>query len=451
MMQRLRAPAGVCAWLAVLFIMPGRVFADGPPVTREQFLLLQQQNEILQQQVRKQQEVIDALSRKVDAIENANAHYNRELQDLKDAGADSKPEVQTVSTGGEGFHIGKVDIAGEGGVAFFESQNHGATRNAEFRIDEARLFLEAPVWKNVSFYTEINLAEREEPDLNVRVGELYLEVEDLSELWGSEHMMSLRLGRFYIPFGEEYQYRFAIDNPLISHSVSDLWGVDEGVEAFGRIGPVQYVLAVQNGGDPTTRDFNSDKAVVGRIGGDPTAWLHVSVSGMRTGELATMGDSLSALWFGNGWIRSVGSPQTTVFHANLVEGDVRVHVKNFALNAAGGYINYGDNDPLMSNDRDVYYYYVEGVQELTRKLYCAARFSQVLARNGFPIVGNGDMATYFMQELTSDYWRLSLGLGYHFSPNLLVKGEYSFNQGQDAEGDRRGHEDQFALEAAFRF
>jgi hypothetical protein len=76
----------------------------------------------------------------------------------------------------------------------------------------------------------VNFATPEENDLSLRFGELYLDCEDVSRLWGQDRMLNLRVGRFYIPFGEEYLDRFAIDNPLISHSVSDLWGEDNGVE-----------------------------------------------------------------------------------------------------------------------------------------------------------------------------------------------------------------------------
>jgi len=53
--------------------------------------------------------------------------------------------------------------------------------------------------------------------------------------------------------------------------------------------------------------------------------------------------------------------------------------------------------------------------------------------------------------LTRNLWRLSLCLGYRFSQNLILKAEYSFEQGQELEGDARDHENLFALEAAFRF
>ncbi len=450
MKRSLQLQAAGWAGAAALCLAVAQRSTAAETVTNEQLQSLQQQNEQLQQQMRKQQELIDALTKQVDEIKSANSRRDTELGDLKtqvkqDGAAAPAPENSSA------MHLGNVTINGEGGVAFFHSDRSGQTPNAEFRIDEAKIFVEAPIWKDVYFHGELNLAAREEPDLTLQVGELYLDWEDVSQLWNQDRMLNLRMGRFYIPFGEEYQQRFAIDNPLISHSVGDLWGVDEGVEAYGALGRVNYVLAVQNGGDSPTRDFNADKAVVARVGYDPAKWLHLSVSGMRTGDLDATQDGISALWFGNGWFRSLGSPATTKFHANLAEADVQLKLPCVTVRAAGGYIGYGDNDPAANNHRDVYYYYVEGVKDITRKLYAAARFSEVLAPGGFPIVGNGDFGTYFGDELTAQYWRLSLGLGYHFSPNFLVKGEYSFNQGREQDGTERTHENSMALEAAYKF
>ena len=70
-------------------------------------------------------------------------------------------------------------------------------------------------------------------------------------------MLNVRAGRIDVPFGEEYLMRDAIDNPLISHSLPDIWGVDEGIELYGAAGKFSYVVAVQNGGIPATRDFTS--------------------------------------------------------------------------------------------------------------------------------------------------------------------------------------------------
>jgi hypothetical protein len=171
---------------------------------------------------------------------------------------------------------------------------------------------------------------------------------------------------------------------------------------------------------------------------------------MRTGNLS-VSNGISAEWFGNGWFRSLGGPGTSTYHANVAEGDAQFNLSFMKLKAAGGYIDYGDNDSMNNNHRNVYYYYVEGEHDFTRQFYAAARYSEAIAPHGFPIVGSGPSSKYEFEDLTSDYWRLSLGLGYRFSPNLLVKGEYSFNQGREAGGEARLSENQFSLEAAFKF
>jgi len=254
------------------------------------------------------------------------------------------------------------------------------------------------------------------------------------------------------PFGEEYLVRYAIDDPLVSHSLSDLWGVDPGVEAYGALGKFSYVVAVQNGsGANGVQDFNGDKAVTGRISFDPNSHWHFSVSGMRTGDLSAQNDMVSAEWFGGGLFRSLGSPATTTFHANLVEGDVTVRWKSGHVGAFGGYARYNDNDSIADNGRDIYYYSVEAVQNLPKKFYAAARFSEILADRGIPIVGFGGFDDYFYTSLSTQLWRMSMGLGYRFSDRLIIKTEYSLEQGLEADGETRDHEDFFGTEAAFKF
>lgn len=264
--------------------------------------------------------------------------------------------------------------------------------------------------------------------------------------------MSLRAGRFNIPFGEEYQVRNAIQNPLISHSLSDLWGVDEGLELYGKLGDFHYAVAVQNGGHPAWRDYDGDKSVAARLSYDPKPWLHLSVSGMRTGTLNVENDKMSELWFGGGFLRALGSSSTTTtFHSELVEGDVQMRLPRGHIKTAGGWIRSADNSSSPGTRRNVYYHYTELEHRLTQKFYSAARVSQILAADGFPIVGNGDFRQYFFQNLTKELWRLSLGVGYRFGPGLVVKGEYSIEGGRTSTGVQRNHQNLFAVQAAFKF
>ena len=98
---------------------------------------------------------------------------------------------------------------------------------------------------------------------------------------------------------------------------------------------------------------------------------------------------------------------------------------------------------------------MEGQQQITRKFYAAARFSQIFANNGYPLVGQGDMGMYFFNysplALTTEIWRLGFGLGYRFNDHFLLKSEYTIERGNTRGGDPRDQEDLFSAEAAFKF
>ncbi len=146
--------------------------------------------------------------------------------------------------------------------------NSGSTRRASSSTPR--------VWKNGFLFSEIDLRTREASDDDIYVGELYAGFENISGQWGADDLLNVRVGRFYLPFGEEYQKRMVLDDPADQpHSASDIWGLDQGVEAYGKRGDLSYVVAVQNGGNNQLRDFNADKSVTGRIGYDPAAWLHL--------------------------------------------------------------------------------------------------------------------------------------------------------------------------------
>lgn len=233
----------------------------------------------------------------------------------------------------------RILIGGQGSVAFFQTGSAGQFPNGEFRPDEARLSVEAQTWRNAFVLSKLNLITREDPDKYFALGELYVDFENVSGLWGSDNLLNLRLGRFYIPFGKEYIVRNPIPNPLISHSLS-------------------------------------------------------------------------------------------------------------------GVVRYRDDDSAARNERDVYYYYLEGKQDLTGSFYAAARFSQIHASDGFLIVGYGDRGTYFFSPsapLTRRLWRMSFGIGYAFSPDLVAKIEVAREDGRLMDGTRRRDHDFAGAQLAFRF
>jgi len=408
---------------------------------------LEEQNAQLMNEVQRQQELIDLLSRRVADFGSQGVWTNSEFQSSSTVG---EPDAAAVSR--SSAKLGNLHLSGQGGIGLFRTGSEGFSPHPSFRVDEARLFLESEVFNNTYFSAETDLATRENNSLDLKLGEVYLDFEDVSQLWGRNGQLNVRIGRLNIPFGEEYLNRYAVSNPLISHSVSDLWGFDSGLELYGALGKFNYVIAVQNGsGANGVQSFTDDKSVAGRIGYDPASWLHLSLSGMRTGNLDPSQDKISAIWFGNGFFRSLGSAETKSFHANLVEGDVRVNWRSGHVSGFGGCARYGDDDPSRNNSQDVFYYSVEAVQNLPARFYVAARFSDVLSGAGFPIVGNGDFGDYFFDQLSVRLWRLSLGVGYRFSEQLVLKTEYSIERGREAGGGSRDHEDLLGTEAVFQF
>jgi hypothetical protein len=424
------------------------VCAQGAEPVDPQVRELADQNRRLQEQLREQQRLIDGLNSRLGDILKASERQESELQSLQTRADNPPAEAPRPARS-----AGEVRISGEAALAFFNTGSDGQFPHAEFRVDEAKVFLEAPVWKNAYFFGGLDLVTREAGDEYFHLGELYLEFENVSGLWHQDHLLSVRAGRFYIPFGEEYQVRGVMDDPLISHSVSDIWGIDEGVELYGEVGRVRYVFAVQNGGIETLHDDNADKALAARISFDPAPWLKLSASAMRTGDLTVAGDGLSAVWFGGGFFQALGPPATTrLFSASLGELDGSIHWKTGHLSAAVGWVKFDDNNRPAGDSRHLRYGSVEAVQQLGEGFYGAVRFSQIHAPGGYPLVGQGDFTEYFLPgELTSNLERLSLGLGYRFAPPLVWKVEYNFENGRLVNGEHRGQENLLSTELALKF
>lgn len=406
----------------------------------------------------------ESLSRQIEAVRMENLELRHQLQrqeellgqlsdqlaKLTDANENPKTHREPAPTPVPRNSSGNVILSGTGAAAFFHSESQGASPNAEFKVDELRLFLDAAVHEDIYAFVELNLATREAEEFLPQLGEAYIDFENVSALWGVDQMMSIRLGRMDVPFGEEYLHRDAINNPLISHSLMDFWGIDEGIELYGVIGRVNYVLAVQNGSYEGARDYTADKSVALRLGYDASDWLHLGLSAMRTGELEAH-EEWSEIWIGNGFYRSIGSTNTTRFDAHIVQGDVRLRLPAGHVHISGGYSSYDDNDPGMSNHRDIWFYSVEAVHDLPSRFFGGARFSQMFVDEGFPIVGQGGFGPFFFGPLTEEIWRLSLGLGYRWSDNLVLKLEYSFEEGRLVNGSARRQEDLFSAQAAWRF
>ena len=377
--------------------------------------------------VDQQKQTIDRLSERLDGV----------------PGGDGSPSASSPDTSGT---RGPLTLSGEGGVAFFSGQNDSRFSHQAFRVDEFRLFLESPVFKDTYIFAEVNLAERERTANNLYLGEAYLDFENLSKFWGVDRLVNARIGRIDIPFGEEYSKRDSVDNPLLTHSIMDFWGVDEGIEIYGGLGRANYVLAVQNGGHPAFEDGNGDKAVTGRVGYQLTDHVQLSLSAMRTGEISVKGDGMAELWLGNDWVRPLPGASPTQFHTDLAELDIQAKLGRTKLKAYGGLGRYEDDGSAAGRCRNFQFASIEGVVNITEAWYGATRVGVFYAPEGFPLPG----PSFNSKTMTWRLWQASVGMGYRVWKNATAKMEYAFIGGRELDGRQRDHEDLLGLGFSFR-
>src|SRR5439155_21531103 len=138
MRETCRAPTPLVCTGVFLFCLCGAAVHAAEPALQQQVEQLRLQNERLQRQMQQQQEVIDRLSRKVgelDSASKATSQTEMRATEMNDDRAASPKAPRP-------FGLGKLNLSGEGGLAFFQSQSQGPFPKAEFRIDVAKLLLE---------------------------------------------------------------------------------------------------------------------------------------------------------------------------------------------------------------------------------------------------------------------------------------------------------------------
>ncbi len=211
----------------------------------------------------------------------------------------------------------RVRISGSANAGYYAGSDASVFPDGSFLVGDSRFFVDAElasdvrlgetvVFRNAGASFEWNLVRLGE--LENDVGELYGELQGiLDSPW-----LNLQVGRFQIPVGEAYlRYsRGYSDQPFVTNPVGGPWWWDEGVKLYGsdpdaRIG---YVASLTDGETPFNEDAQSDAQATLKLFANPTPWLHVSVSGLRSGGVGSADDSASgALWLGEAWARAFGA------------------------------------------------------------------------------------------------------------------------------------------------
>ena len=228
--------------------------------------------------------------------------------------------------------------------------------------------------------------------------------------------------------------------------------MDEGLSFYGEEGDFEYVLAIQNGGASSLRDFSTDNSITLRTTYHATDQLSLIGSYHTTGNVDSQRDGMSAIWFGGGLFQSIGSASAEHFNVDLIQADVNFEWQDGYLRGTMGQADYSDTDGFADNSRDMEYYSLEAVQFLTPELHAALRIGNIDTNGGYPIPGNGDKDAFFFNgRQTDSLERISFGLGYWPAENVVTKVEYTLEKGEMPDGSKRRDGDHVAAQIAVRY
>ncbi len=323
----------------------------------------------------------------------------------------------------------RITLSGFGAAGYLDSGSVGTQPDGSFFIDSAEIHIDAEIWENVSFFTEFWLTSFfYDYDGAPITGEVYAR---LRNPFGSEDGkgIGMKIGRFDVPFGEEYLWWDPNKNPLILHSAAQPYGKDEGVLVYGAAKGVDWTLAAMNGNAARSMDDQPGKAFALKLAGDPSDRLYLSASGLVTGDTGASGIRMSGQPLfpvgGGGFGSTLGASPSDAVDTILYQADAIAEPTERTSVA----LTYGHaelDDDVDAFDRDLTWFMVEPAYRLTDELFATARYSEYGTYDddeGYLLDGK---ITAFGRGLGFDasrLQRLSVGLGWTPNPFTILKAE----------------------------
>lgn len=430
------------------------------------FVLVQAPAPAVSPATRDTDSVSDRLDARVRALEERLAEGNASASGsgAVDLGGDEYASIEGLATD---THVlarpwyENLHISGFVGAGYFETGDAGTQPDGGFEVRQAHLFVEAEVWDDTSVFVELRPVPHGRDDRGDDLtGEIYAHFRHLLGD-GVTSDLGAKVGRFDIPFGEEYLWQDQTDNPLITPSAPFPYGFDEGVLLYGHVGGVHGVGAVMDGSNDRSVDEAGGVAVSGKLYGEPFDCLYLSGSGIINPQAA-----VSAFQFGGsyiypvGWMMpsTLGASSAATVESQFVQADlVWKPFEGAELSSFAGIGRVEDRDETFS--RVLEWLMIQPLVHITDDVYLALRYSTIRTRDegeGFGLDGK------FVSQGKKDFGydaqslnRFSAGIGWRANPHTLVKFEvgrdrYSLIEGSPflADNDER---DFIGLQVALSF
>lgn len=325
--------------------------------------------------------------------------------------------------------LSKLKMKSRAAVGFFDSGKSGAYPAGSFEMPDAKIqfSFQSDDINTIVMRFNLNNATAQSPLLDY----FYLQSKDfLSCLKDTPFNLSSRLGRFKLGFGEETFSDNPVEGILPSNSAGRATVIDEGVELAGKVklekvglNPLGWVLSVSNGTSGVGSDSSAGKAFMGKLYYAPIEPLYLSATYYDSGSLKSSDSEMSIAGLksrpsGAGdWERKTWELDARY---DLGKGRKPLNPPAFSDSKAILRLSYGEFHDYAHTDRVGNFGFADGIYNLSKKFYTAARYSFVNL--------DGDATAALNSVTANKYDRYSLGLGYRCSDNVILKLGYDWNK-----------------------
>jgi uncharacterized protein YoxC len=327
--------------------------------------------------------------------------------------------------------LSKLKLKGRAAVGFFDSGKAGSYPAGSFEMPDAKIqfAFEPDKVNTVIMRFNLNNATAQSPLLDY----FYLQSKDfLPFLKDTPFSLSARLGRFKLGFGEETWSDNPVEGFLPSNSAARVTVIDEGLELAGKIDlaklgikrlkPLGWVISASDGNSGVGSDSTASKAFMGKLYYIPIDPLYLSATFYDSGRLDSSNAELSI----GGLVTrpaGTGSWKRRVWEVDgrydFGKGKKPLEPSVFSDSKAIVRLSYGGFHDYSSTDRYGNFGFVDGIYNLNKKIYTAGRYSFIDL--------SGDATATLNSVTANKYDRYSLGIGYRWSENTIVKLSYDWN------------------------
>ena len=356
----------------------------------------------------------------------------------KEEGKKAKEEVAKLKEASQSAQAARVDLAntlsklkikGRAALGFFDSGKAGSYPAGSFEMPDAKLQFgfQPDEINTLVLRFNLNNATAQSPLLDY----FYLQSKDfIPALKDSPFSLSSRLGKFKLGFGEETWTDNLVEGVVPSNSAARATVVDEGLEFAGKVKlediglkPLGWVVSVSDGNSGVGSDSTASKAFMGKLYHNPIEPLYVSGSYYNSGELDSSSSEMSiagvtsAIQSGMAWKRSVWELDARY---DFGKGKKPLEPIVFSDSKAIVRLSYGEFKDDGNRTRSGNFGFVDGIYNLNKKFYAAGRYSFIDM--------NGDVTATLNSVTANRYDRFSLGGGYRWSDNVILKLGYDWNK-----------------------